>query len=244
MPCGRVNLRLVLGIVLALALVAGGALYVMVESLDTLVRRAIESYGSDAAGTAVRVAEVKIRLNERRGTLRGLTVANPPGYSPAPLFALDDITLAIDAAALSASVPVIDELRIGATAFRYELDPQGRSNLSVVQQHLRQQGKGSGRPADGDSRRLRIRRLVIADGEATLDLGMLGIGRVTAKVPGVILTDLGGKQGGTADELARAIVAALTANLEKSLANAGIGKLLRHSKGSPLNQALQGLLGR
>lgn len=217
----------------------------LMQNLDLLVRRLIENYGSEAAGTPVRVAEVRIDLAERRGTLRGLTVANPPGYSQAALYALDDITLVIDAASITSDIPVINELRIGTAAFRYEVDAQGRSNLDVIQASLKRSDSKDPRPdQETASKRVKIKKLVIAGGEATVDLGKVGIGRMTTRVPGATLTNLGGQQGLTATELSQAVLGALSRNLERSLTNAGIGKLIRQTKGSSLEQLMQGLLGR
>jgi hypothetical protein len=227
-----------------LVLVAG-ALWLLTQNLDGLVKRAIESYGSETAGTEVRITEVRIFLGEGRGTLRGLTVANPPGYSPSPLFTLNDITLVLDTLSLTAAVPVIDELRIGATAFRYELDAGGHSNLGILQKNMKGSAKsGGGNQAKGAEKRLKIKRLVMADGEATLELGSLDIGRATVKVPGVTLTDLGGDQGLTPRELSQIVLNALGKNLEKSVAVAGLQRLLRGKEGKKFDQAIRGLLNR
>jgi len=227
-----------------LVLVAG-ALLLLTQNLDILVKRAIENYGSETAGTAVRVADVSIVIRDGRGTLRGLTVANPPGYSPAPLFALNDIDLTIDTLSLTSKVPVIEELRIGATAFRYELDAEGHSNLGMLQRNVKSSAKsGGGNQEKGAEKRLKIKRLVIADGEATLELGPLGIGRAIAKVPGATLTDLGGEQGLTPQELSQVVLNALGKNLEKALADAGLQRLLRDKGGTKIDQAIRGLLNR
>ena len=114
-----------------LATLAIGILLLM-QNLDALVKEAIVRYGSAAAGTSVQVAAVDISLREGRGTLRGLSVANPPGYSQEALFVLDNISIALDRSTVTADVPVINDIRVGASAFRYELDNRGRSNLAAL----------------------------------------------------------------------------------------------------------------
>jgi hypothetical protein len=216
----------------------------LVQNLDGVVKRAIERYGSETAGTAVRVDDVSIALRKGRGTLRGLTVANPTGFSATPLFALNDITLTISPGSLASEVPVVDELRIGATAFRYELDQAGRSNLGVLQKQMKNQAReGVDEQKQSSAKRIRIKRLVIADGEAIFELGQLGIGRATARVPGVTLTDLGGKRGLTPQELSKVVLEALTKNLEKSVSEMGLQRLLR-GKSTSVDQAIRGLLNR
>jgi hypothetical protein len=221
-----------------IALLTGGALLVvlavivllLMQNLDTLVKEAIVHYGSAAAGTSVKIADVDISLREGRGTLRGMTVANPPGYSQAPLFTLDNISIVIDRSTLTADVPLINEVRVGASSFRYELDKNGRSNLAALQR----QAKSSSRKEAADAkstadppaqRRYRIKRLEIVDGEAVLHLGSVGVGQAAVRVPGMVLRDLGGSRGLTAQELADTVLAELLKNLEKSVAAKGIDRL-------------------
>jgi hypothetical protein len=239
---------------LKIALLTGGALLVglavvlllLLQNLDALVKEAIARYGSAAAGTSVRVADVAISLREGRGTLRGLTVANPPGYSQAALFTLDKISIALDRSALTADVPVIDEVRVGASAFRYELDNNGRSNLAALQQRAKdptsKEPKGAKVTAEPSAqRRYRIKRLEIADGEAVLQLGSLGVGQAAVRVPGLVLRDLGGRRGLTAQELADTVLDALLKNLEKSVAGKGLDRL-RHDRSGKTVEVLKSLL--
>jgi hypothetical protein len=221
-----------------LALLTGGGLLavlivgmlLLMQNLDALVKEAIVRYGSAAAGTSVRVADVDISLRDGSGTLRGLSVANPPGYSQAALFALDNISIVLDRSTLTADVPVIDNIRIGASAFRYELDNGGRSNLAALKQQARaakNKGAPEAKTATGPQaqRRYRIKRLEIADGEAVLQLGSAGVGQAAIRVPGMVLRDLGGQRGLTAQELADTVVNELLKNLEKSVAAKGLGRL-------------------
>ena len=69
--------RIALGAGAAVVVIAAVAAYLLLTSLDAIVERAIERYGSEITGTAVRVSSVDISLTSGRGTVRGLTVANP-----------------------------------------------------------------------------------------------------------------------------------------------------------------------
>lgn len=229
-----------------LVVLAAGVLLLM-QNLDTLVREAIARYGSEAAGSMVRVVEVDISLREGRGTLRGLTLANPPGYSTAPLFNLDNISIALDRSVLTAEVPVIDDIRVGASAFRYELDGNGRSNLAALQQARSQKHRGEGGKTAAETqapRRYRIKRLEIADGEATLQLGSRGVGQATLRVPGLVLRNLGGQHGLTAQELADTVLDELLKNLEKSVATKGLNRLLQSKPGSKAVETFKSFLDR
>jgi hypothetical protein len=56
--------------------------------------------GTEIVGTRVRVDSVDIELAAGRGTIRGVRVANPEGYSDADAISLAEIELAIDARSL------------------------------------------------------------------------------------------------------------------------------------------------
>ena len=62
------------------AVIAVGLLFV-VARLDDVVQGVIERRAAALTGTPVHVDGVEIALGEGRATLRGLTVANPPGFT-------------------------------------------------------------------------------------------------------------------------------------------------------------------
>jgi len=101
---GRRIALLVAGLVILFAI---AAFWLLVENLDGLVRHAIESSASAATGTPVHVGDVAISLKEGRGSITGLTIANPPGFSGKPLLTVETIDIRLDPAALTAVVPLI-----------------------------------------------------------------------------------------------------------------------------------------
>lgn len=233
------NKRRLLYITLAVAALAVVAIVFLVKNLDALVERAIEKYGSAAAGTAVRVSAVDIGLQEGRGAIRGLTVANPPGFAAEPLFALGEIALDLDTASLTAEVPVIESIKIGAPQFLYQLNDKGESNLGVVQKHLKQGSGGTSEKSDaGKPTRLKIKHLTIAGGKGTVDLSAFGGKRYQATLPPIVLTNLGGRNGITAEELSRVVIGALARALEQAAARQGAEQLLRKEAGNAVQRLL------
>jgi hypothetical protein len=85
---------IVVGVVVLLAL---GAFFWLLSDLDQRVLEAIESAGTEALGVDVSVGSVEIDLKGGRGTIRDFEVANPEGYSRAPLFRADQLTLRLAA---------------------------------------------------------------------------------------------------------------------------------------------------
>ena len=62
-------------LVVLLALVAG-ALFWLYESLDVVVKFALEHYGPDVAGVTVKVGHVEISPRDGRGMLRGRSTSS------------------------------------------------------------------------------------------------------------------------------------------------------------------------
>jgi len=87
---------------------------------------------------------------------------------------------------------------------------------------------------------LKIKRLTIAGGKGTVDLSAIGGKRLQATLPAIVLTNLGGSNGITAEELSRTVLNALVRALEEAAARQGAEQLLRKEAGN----ALQRLLGQ
>jgi hypothetical protein len=244
--------KTILLITLALLLLVGiASFFLLLRNLDSLVAAAIKKYGSAATGTAVRVSSVHISLRDGRGTIKELRVGNPKGFSSNPLFTLGEITIDLDTRSLTSKVPVIEVIRIGAPAFRYELNGKGESNLASVKAHVNRYtaaggenkqeakgGKGS-RPT-----RLRIKRLTIEGGNGVIDLSAVGGKVMKGKLPPIVLTDIGGANGITPAALSQVVLSALIRELEKEAAQQGISGALGREINRQATKGLKGLLGR
>ncbi len=203
------------------------ALFLLGRNLDGIVRSAIEKYGSQATGTAVRVQQVEIGLREGRGSVQGVSVANPPDFANEPIFRLGDIAIDLDTGTLTSEVPVVESIRIAKPQFYVQVNAQGKTNLEAIKKNLQQFSAAHGGAAKQPSGekappRLRVQRLSIEGGSGILDLTALGGKRTEATLPPITLTDLGGKDGITPAALGEAVVAALLRNLEKVAAKQGI----------------------
>jgi hypothetical protein len=222
--------RIVLLIIAVLIVLAGAAIFFLIRNLDSIVEAAIEKYGTVAAGTPVQVQNVQIGLNEGRGSVRGLTVDNPAGFSDRDIFSLGEIVLDLDTASLTSELPVVEEIRIGEPALLFELNESAKSNLDILKKNIRQiseRRQKEGGEAEKDQPRLLVRRLTIEGGQGILDLTAVGGREVQAKLPPITLTDIGGEQGVTPTALGEAVLAALIKNLEQAAVRHGVQEAVR-----------------
>lgn len=98
-------------VVILVAAIAGVGVYLL-QNLDGIVKDLIEQVGTEVLKTDVRVAEVELDLSNGAATLKGLTIANPKGFSSEKLFSMDSITVAIDTTSLAGPVYVINEISV------------------------------------------------------------------------------------------------------------------------------------
>ena len=224
----KIGRKIGIGVVVILLAVAGGVFY-LVGNLDGLVKKTIEKYGSQAAGTRVTVSKVHIDLGQARGKIRDLQIANPGGFSSAPLFRLGEIELQLDPATLTGPMPTIDEIRILAPQLRFEVNSRGQTNLSVFKRGLAADAKDGAATGEGGSgeTRLLVKKVIIADAGANIDLTAVGGKTYVGTLPPVNLTDLGGSRGVTPRQLGRIVLTALSEQLEQEAARRGIDAALR-----------------
>lgn len=106
--------KILIGVAVVIVLAIGVAFYLTLSNIDTLVKHIIETQGSQATLTKVRVKSVHIELTKGSGTIQGLTVANPPGFSQPDAFTLGEIATRIDIDSLIHQPYVIDTIAVRA----------------------------------------------------------------------------------------------------------------------------------
>ncbi|HJO24761.1 MAG: hypothetical protein QF890_01010 [Myxococcota bacterium] len=190
----------------AVALVAVcGAVYYFSFSLDGIVARAIERNGSAVTGTTVSVSGVHISLRDAKGSIRGLRIENPKGFSGEAV-SFRDITIGIDPASLVSRNPIVlTQVRVQEPSVNLVLDENGRSNLGALQDNLKRPSGSSGATSEGPPTRLGIRRLEIAGTKLSADVSAVGGKNYEMTLSPVNRSNIGGSSGATAGEIAKLI---------------------------------------
>jgi len=206
------------------AVIIAVAIYIY-SSLDDIVETAIERFGSEATKTEVAVDGVSISPTDGKGSLSGLSVGNPAGFSSSNAFELGAISLAVDTGSVTSDVVVVNEIVVAAPVVNYEFGDSG-SNLDAIKANVdayaKSFGGGGGSSAEsGGETKLIIENLVIHDGEANVSGGLLGDKSVGTAIPSIHLKDIGKKKGGASPaEVAERIIDSLTASV-----TGAVGKL-------------------
>lgn len=110
-------IRKLLTAIVVLALVIGGATYFYYESA---IRRGIEIAGSRVLGVEVQVQGVTLSPFSGRGTISGLTIANPPEFGAPYAVQLDNLEIVVNTDTLFSDVVEIESVLVEAAQVTYE----------------------------------------------------------------------------------------------------------------------------
>lgn len=242
-------------LVVVLVVAVGGGLYYVYSNLDSIVKAAIESYGGDATQTKVSVKEVKLSLTSGEGTISGLIVGNPKGFSTPESLSLGSVSVKVDTGSVTkmASDPkapvVIKEVAINAPSITYERGASA-GNLETIQQNVTRyagvdQSKSAAKPAAGgkEEPKFIIENLYVRDGKIAISHSALQGKTLSSGLPTIHLKDIGKDKGGASPaEIADKVLGAITQQASK-VASVDLDKALGQLKGA-VGQQLQNVGGQ
>lgn len=174
-----------------------------VTRLDHIVAGIIESEGSAATQTAVRVGGVSIDLRGASASLADLTIANPEGFG-GTAFDLGSFSVEMDPSTLTSDTIVLEEVIVSGARLDI-IQKGGRNNMRELLANLE---TGSGEPAaDGEQgKKLIIDRFVLAGASASVSAPDLDEAR-EIDLPTIELDDIGRATGGaTAQQVAQQVL--------------------------------------
>jgi len=221
----------IISIVAAIVIVVViGATIFLWSSLDKIIAGAIEQYGSEVTQTPVNVSGVKVGLTTGEGSISGLSIGNPKGFTDPNIFTLGNITTKIDTATVTEPTVVIKEILVGAPSVFYEIDKSGASNLDALKKNI-SAATGGGKSAEsGDAPKLIINRLLVDGGKVSARIAALGDESLSANLPRIELRDIGkSSNGATAAEVSEKVVNALMEKSRAAVMNLGVDKYLGKS---------------
>ena len=226
---------------LALAIVAVAAFFWLRGNLDSLVKDAIEKYGSEMAGVPVRVASVEIKPGNGIGVIRGLSVGNPAGFKTPHALKVGEVQLEIDVNTLVGEVVTIRRIVVVAPDVIYEKG-ETATNFDAIQKHVAEHS-GPSKSSEG-GKKLIVDLFAVRDAKAQASAAFMDGKTVAVSLPDITLHDIGRAKGGiTPGELGQEIAKAMKQRLAASIS---FDQLLK-SAGKGLDkatEAVKGLFGK
>lgn len=240
-------MKKVLVVLAVLAVVAAGAAFWAYHSVDLIVKVALEHFGPDVTGVAITVGEVRISPRDGRGSLKGVEIANPAGFTSPRAARLGEMSVAIDPATLGGPVILIREIKVESASISYERGNR-TTNLDTIQKSIEGYikrsagGQESGVSSFGGAKRkFIIERLGIRGAKVTMTNPALKGQGITFDLPDIELRDMGKRQNGiTASEAANIVAGTLIARITQRVLTSV--DLLRKGGVEGAVDALKGLL--
>ncbi|MEJ2010326.1 MAG: hypothetical protein P8Z30_19590 [Acidobacteriota bacterium] len=225
------GLKILIGLGIFVIVVVAAFVF-FVSNLDSIVKGAIERYGSRAAGTEVKVGSVNISLKKGEGSIGGFSIGNPSGFSGAHAFEMQNITIAIDTGSLTENPVVIRKILVSGPHITYEINKSGQANIDEIRKNLESLRK-SGEPSDGkrpgEKRTFIIKDLVIERGRVDAGVAALPDKSFTTELPRIQLTNVGGQGGSTPSELAAQILRPVANRVISAVSDTGVRQYLGKS---------------
>ena len=211
----------------------------LISSIDSLVKTAVEEFGSRATKTQVTLNEVDISTSGI-GVLRGFTMGNPAGFKTESAARLGEIRIDIDVGTITDDVVVIREIVITGPEITYELG-SGGSNIDVIRKNVEDFTGGAAKGGSGGERkaaageeggtRLIIENLYVRDGKINVSATFLEGKTMTIPLPAIHLKDIGKDKGGAAPgEVVVKILAQISKSAGSAISSLDLGKAMDAAK--------------
>ena len=189
------------------------AVFIVITRMDSLITKAINTYGPEIAGTEVRIDGVRVSFLSGRATITNFTLGNPKGFRSPRAMKVASVSVSLELPSLLSDTVIIRHLEIIEPDITYE-KRGGTDNFQSIARHAEQKAKERGLVSgDGDEakpgKKLRVREFIVNGGRVTLYTPDLPSGAASAAIPEMHLRNLGGKDGAPPENVFSRILAAL-----------------------------------
>ena len=238
--------KILLASVAAILVLLIGALGYLYVSLNTLVKKAVETVGPQITKTDVRLASASLSPFSGSGRLNGFVVGTPEGFKGPYALKFGSIAVSVDKSSLLKETIVVNSIVIRNPAIALIGTPFG-NNLGKLLNNIQSGSSKSKEPAkSGSSKKFIVKEVVISG--AKVDVAASALDQKvqqTLPIPDITLRNIGSDGSGvSASDLARQILVPIINGAVKegvnTLAKQGIQQLQKQGVGE-LQKALPGL---
>ena len=202
---------------IALGLVA----YVVVAFfLGSIVKAGVNNFGPKLTQTKVELASANLSPLSGSGTLAGLSVGNPKGWSEGRAFSLGQVHIDMEPFSIFGDRIVINEITIDQPEFLYETKFVS-SNISDLLKNIEEftgSGSQTATTKEGKPIKFVVKKFRLTNGKATIGIGTTAL---PVPLPPISIDNLGVTQGGiTGDQLAGVLMKSVLSSIVEGTANA------------------------
>lgn len=243
-------MKTLLKIVVVLFLLGVIALVAIGFFINPIITKTVNTVGPKVTGTKVELASSNISPLTGGGSLKGLFVGNPEGWTGDKAFYLGEVRASVKPGSLLGDYVMVNEVFIDGPEFVYERRLIGGSNIDALVKQIEDNiGGGKTSPAaepakDGKPMKFAVKSFVLKDAKMSV---IAGGQTVVVTLPTITITDLGVAEGGiTADQVAITVLKRVLVQMGPAAAQAltkiGAGALEGGSEGA--KDALKNLFGK
>jgi uncharacterized protein involved in outer membrane biogenesis len=249
-----------IGIVIVALVVV--ALLVVFFSLDSIVKKGVETVGPSVTKVDVKLGAAEISPFSGSGRLVKLFVGNPEGYKTPSAMEVGDIKVGVKLGSLTSDTIVVNEVSVKDAVITLDGSLSG-NNLTKILDNVNGNSsstpKPKGEPAQAgtskSSKKFIVKDFLIegAKVNVSITVPVLGAQSTTLPIPTIHLQNIGEAEGGvTAEQLVQAVMkplisSTITATGEWVSHLAGkagdLGKTLGKDGANTLNNATKGIGG-
>ena len=234
------KLFVILGIVAAFLIIG---YVIMTFFLGSIVKSAVNSFGPKMTQTKVELASANISPLSGSGSLSGLFVGNPTGWSSDKAFYLGKTDIKLEPFSIFKDHIVINEIIVEQPEFVYETKIV-TSNIKELLANIEKFTGGAAdtnEPTTKDGKPIKfvIHKLRLTGAKATLGAGPTAI---TLPLPDIVMNDVGVKEGGiTPGQFTIRVMQ----NVLTNIVTASAGAVLKSgaTTGAGAVEAIKGLFG-
>lgn len=217
--------RFILGIGIGLVLLVVVALVAVFFSLNSIVKKGVETIGPQLTKVEMRLGAAKLSPLSGNGQLTDLFIGNPEGYKTPSAIKVGEIKVGLRLSSLRSDTMVVEEVNFQSPEITLEGGLDG-NNLSRILDNLEAAAGGgnqSGKtkaPA-GKEKKFQVKEVVVQSGKIHLSVTALGGQALTVPLPELRLQNIGtAGHGVSAAELSRQILKPLLASITKAASEA------------------------
>ena len=172
------------------------AVFIVITRLDSLITKAINTYGPGITGTDVRIDDVRVSFLSGEATVTNFLLGNPKGYRSAHAATAAAIAVDLDIGSLLTDTVVVKRIEVIRPDIIYE-KRGGTDNFKAIARHAEQKAKEKGLVSaeaaeSKPEKKLIIREFIVKGGRVTLYTPDLPSGAASAAIPDMHLRNVGG----------------------------------------------------
>jgi uncharacterized protein involved in outer membrane biogenesis len=209
-------------------------LFIVISKIGPLIKSAVNTYGPEITKTNVHLEDVGISIFSAEAKLKGFYLGNPQGFKSQEAMKVKSIFVKVDKGSLTKDTIIIDKIEVVSPEITYE-KAKGTDNFKTIINNVKETVGTRESPKEkskegAEGKKLLIRDFIVKDGKVTLVTSLLGGKSISAPLPDIHLTNVGGEKEG-----------ALPAKVSKEILTALYGKITSSAVTDVLNKELKTL---